>query len=59
MEIDEVQQVLFEIQEKMSIVESQKPAGHPDGFPKVFSLGNTNQIGGKKKGKSLFKQKME
>lgn len=58
-EIDEVQQVLFEIQEKMSIVESEKPAGHPDGFPKVFSLGNTTQIGGKKKGKSLFKQKME
>jgi len=58
-EIDEVQQVLFEIQEKMSIVESEKPAGHPDGFPKVFSLGNTEQIGGKKKGKSLFKQKME
>ena len=59
MEIDEVQQVLFDIQEKMSIVESEKPAGHPDGFPKVFSLGNTDQIGGKKKGKSLFKQKME
>jgi hypothetical protein len=58
-EIDEVQQVLFEIREKMSIVESEKPAGHPDGFPKVFSLGNTDQIGGKKKGKSLFKQKME
>ena len=56
---DVAQTVLFGICEKLGNTGVNDPAGHPDGFPKPISLGELSHAGAKKKGKSLFKQRME
>ena len=59
--IEEPEQVLFGIMENQisSLNLAGNPDGHPEGFPKVLNLGNTDSCGSRKTGKSLFKQRME
>ena len=52
-------QVLFGIVEKDVLKGTVNPNGHPDGFPKPIKLGSLSAVGPKKKGKSLFKTRME
>ena len=56
---EDVLPVISGIVEKTSNSSISNPGGHPDGFPKPIKLEGLSTAGPKRKGKSLFKQRME